>query len=513
MAKYLTKVGQNSLYFAITGLIFVAWNIFLTSLYARYTGGVGLGILVAANILSNFAGIFYLGVPQSVIRFVAYHHAAEEKDQLAKVIQTAMMLTLGLGLVIGGIVYGLGGIFFTQLFTPPEDQTPDLLFAIRITALILVVSGTGAVIEATLQGFQQFRLLALRTVMLVPLQGALVFWVILNDLGLRALIVVNALSVLFSITLNLVILVWKQFSLRLLRPSFDRPTAIQLLRFGFVLFLNDSLAVIHTRADSFIIGLFMPIARMGHYNGALVVANYLLTPSRLFVAPFFPAVSERVAKGDYKALAEGSRTSLRYLMLLVTPMAGGIIALAPLVLDLLYPSEFLVAILSLQLLAVGYMVNALGYPASACLTGLGRPEQIIYNALPAITLMLLLHLLLIPPYGIIGAAVGFLLPTLIFTPLAFWQLSRCLGQVECPTRFSELIPLMSFLRISLASILMVLVLRLFPIGTLSPFSLVFLVPFGVVIYLLTLIFVVKEVNREDLKLIGAMANFHTPGIR
>jgi len=179
---------------------------------------------------------------------------------------------------------------------------------------------------------------------------------------------------------------------------------------------------------------------VGHYNAAYQVALCTVFPPRLVVSTLFPAVAQMSALGEHEKVAPAIRRVTGFIAIAVVPIVFGGLALRERILGTVFPPEFADAATVLSVLIVAYGINALMYPFTAALLGLGRPREITLNVVPMALAIATLHLTLIPRYGMNGAAFGAGMPIAVFA-LAFpWQTARCLRRAGCAVRATDLLP-------------------------------------------------------------------------
>jgi len=100
------------------------------------------------------------------------------------------------------------------------------------------------------------------------------------------------------------------------------------------------------------------------------------------------------------------RDAIRYLAMLTLPICLLGIPLAPIIIRLLYGSEYSGAVIVLQILLVAVVFAVLGQASRAALLGMESQSWLLKTGLVAALVSIGLDLLLIPRYGAIGAAIA-----------------------------------------------------------------------------------------------------------
>lgn len=144
----------------------------------------------------------------------------------------------------------------------------------------------------------------------------------------------------------------------------------------------------------------------GQYKAALVVAEFLWFAPTAIQLVLLQATSEMWTSHDTEHITTISARVTRYVLLLTALMALGLAALADPFVPLYFGAEFTAAIEPLLLLLPGVIGFAIARPIYAIGQGKGDLRILIIATGVAATLNVVLNLLLIPRFGMHGAAVA-----------------------------------------------------------------------------------------------------------
>ncbi|UHH26569.1 lipopolysaccharide biosynthesis protein [Halobacterium noricense] len=153
--------------------------------------------------------------------------------------------------------------------------------------------------------------------------------------------------------------------------------------------------------------LLRPISgsqKTGYYKAALVIAEFLWFVPNALQTILLHSTSELWSKDRTKQITSLSSKTTRYNLSLVLLLAIGLAALADDFIPLYYGEEFKASINPLLLLLPGVVGFALARPIFAIGQGKGSFRGLIFATGAAALLNLGLNLLLIPQYGVSGAA-------------------------------------------------------------------------------------------------------------
>jgi len=187
-------------------------------------------------------------------------------------------------------------------------------------------------------------------------------------------------------------------------PDIRRAPAMlrTLAGFGLRAQLSTVLQFFSYRLDLFIVNEVAGLGAAGIYSVATLLAEavwYIPNAVGLVLAP---RVAATVEGEDDDATAAICRATV----LLSVAGAAAIALLAPLLVLILFGSEFLLAVVPLWVLLPGVIALGLDKPIASYQLGRGRPQISLYVALIATPITIAAYVLLIPAYGIVGAAAG-----------------------------------------------------------------------------------------------------------
>jgi len=228
--------------------------------------------------------------------------------------------------------------------------------------------------------------------------------------------------------------------------------------------------------STFVIGSYMATKYVGYYTAADPIARMPLVISLSVATAVLPAASEAAALKDKGLLKDYIVQSYRYVILLVLPLCLGIAIFAKPVMALLFGSDFVPGAEALSILVIGMTFYTLFMVSASISQGIGYPRLPMMILLIGTVINLGLNLLLVPLYGIVGAALATTIAAFIIMIGILWQTFR-------KTRVTP--PYQDFGKISVATGIMCLPLIFLP-KTFQGFVLaIFIAP---IVYLLSLIF-------------------------
>lgn len=235
------------------------------------------------------------------------------------------------------------------------------------------------------------------------------------------------------------------------RPRFSLVHVRALLRFSKWLLLNNAAAFFKERSSDFVIGRLEGATSLGVYNVSYEFANM---PTTELSAPINRALLPGFARmiGDPQAMHAAYRNSIGMLALLAVPASAGIYAVAPLFVPVLLGPKWLAGVQLLEILAFNGGLLLAHSSICTVLIASGHPQRVMATNALYVVILLVLFGLLIPAYGLTGAAVAALATSVLTTPAYLYHVKRSIG---VPARIFVL----ASVRPVLAALIMALLLR------------------------------------------------------
>jgi O-antigen/teichoic acid export membrane protein len=306
---------------------------------------------------------------------------------------------LGTAVALVGVL-GLLGVAVSQLLLPLafSDQSSDVLHLAQVFMLMGIPIMATEALYCLLNGHQRF---TAATVSLVvqPFLATSALLVLLVSGG------VSVRSVLLAHTGSYVVVSLAMFAF-LWRIGGLGPPSVQLARaalaYGVRLQGHILGSLGNSRLDLLIMPAFLAASQIGYYSVAVSAASMLVG---LF-GGLKPIVFAAAARGDEASGTPLVERTVRISVAGSLVLALGLALGGPVLIRLLYGSDFLSAVTPMRLLLPGLVVwTAAGIVASG-LNAADRPTKVSISQLLGLAVTIVLLALLLPPFGIIGAAIA-----------------------------------------------------------------------------------------------------------
>lgn len=191
------------------------------------------------------------------------------------------------------------------------------------------------------------------------------------------------------------------------RKDFSTERLIGIYRFGLPLVLSFGFSFIIIASDKYLIGYFRTVAEVGLYAASYTVMDRIITALFMVVAtPSFPLIVHRLEHEGVEAARSQAYTNGVAILMLTLPACAGLILTAPHISHLFIGPDFRDGVLHVMpWIACAALLNGLGAHYFDHAFHLAkRPDLFFFTEGPAAIVNLALNILLIPHYGIVGAA-------------------------------------------------------------------------------------------------------------
>jgi O-antigen/teichoic acid export membrane protein len=386
-------------------------------------GEARFGVLALAWAALGYFGVMDLGLGRAATKFIAEALGRGEPERVPRLLTTAVAVQAAFGVTGGLALAGVAPWLAASALNVPADLVAETRGAFYVIALALpVVMVTGSV-RGALEAAQRFDLINAVTVpassatFLFPVLGVALGW---GLPGIVALLFAGRAITLVALT----ILALPAVPGLPGRPRIDRGELRRMLGFGGWVMVSNMTVPVLGHLERFLIPALLAVGALTYYAIPYeVLVRVSIIPAAMALT-LFPAFSYLERRDDV-VLDQLFARPLKYLLLVMTPALAflGIFA-EPLLAAWLGAGIAAQAALPMRILVVAFYLNAFGQIPFVALQGLGRPDLKAKLDLVQIPLFIGLLLVLIPRYGIAGAAAAKLAVTTVDVAALFFLAGR-----------------------------------------------------------------------------------------
>jgi O-antigen/teichoic acid export membrane protein len=387
---------------------------FIANTIAKLSASI-LFILVGRLIGPDEAGVFNLGVTYYTILLalstlglheLLVREVAPRREESSYYLFNYTILRL----VSSTILY-LGLLLFLQLNLPYSEEAKSVL---RIMSLAIFPEAVFSLGQAFFIAHERQAAPTLSALLNAAVRLGLGIYLLQNGGGAVAVAWVMPVSTTISL------LVFPPAIIQLSRhvpqsvsPRFDHKFSLQQLGMtsGFVLL--EVFQTLNFQVDTFIISFLLTEADLGYYGASqTVLAGVLMIPVAIRMA-LYPLMA-RFESQDKEKLHHLYHKASQYMLVIGLPLSAGVTVLAAPVIELLFGPDFAPAIPALQISVWAMLFALMNVPGARLMLVYGRQTPASWLRGIGTVASVGLNLLLIPRFGINGAAVARVLATAVF---------------------------------------------------------------------------------------------------
>ena len=385
-STFLQAFAQNSLATVVNG-------------FAVYAISAATAVFTARALAPHGRGQYALAVliPLLAVAFgrLGLGHAANffaPRTSRGKLVSNILILSIGLSLLTTAVALS-SALLLEDLFFKDMGRGLIVLSSFAIPFNMLFSHATG-LLQSLYPIERRNRIVLMQAMCNL---GLLVFLVIAMGMGVSGAVVAMMVSLALGIALS-----WKCLC-REIAPGEAHPDfqlMRSLLHFGAKSHVGNILKDLSYRGDILILSCYVSASSVGLYVTAVNIAEVLWKVPDAIGMVLLP----RVAKMEASAAREFIPVVSRMVLVIVSLLCAGILAVNEKIIELLFGAEFLPSAAVLNILLPGILSLSVWKILANALVGMGHPTEYSLTTGTALLVMVILDLVCIPIFGIEGAA-------------------------------------------------------------------------------------------------------------
>jgi O-antigen/teichoic acid export membrane protein len=412
-------------YLASGSLFEFASRFVIALLLARALGAADYGLYVLAiSAATLFSGISLLGLDDAMVRYVAILSARRDTAGLRGTIQIGLGVSAPVAAALGAVLYVAAEPIAVGLFDEPR-LTPLL----HLTAVIVPFLTISNVLAGVARGFQRmdYAALAENVVQSTVRMALLAAAVVLGGLDTLVATVIFGLSDVAA-TITLLVLLNRRFPLLAAPAEETRRDVGEVFRFAIPLWFSGLLRQFRRNLEVLILGSMSAASSVGVF----AVVNKVSLVGHVGLLSLFLAVKPSLAqlhdKGDRRGLGQLYTTTTRWALGLALPFFLVMVLYREPLLSV-FGGSFAAGGSALVVLAFAELANAGTGICGPLIDMTGHMRVKVANAVLWTVLLIAASALLVPRWGVLGAASATLIAVATvnaLTVVEVWVLERLL---------------------------------------------------------------------------------------
>ena len=360
--------------------------------YGYYT--LGLTIISIGTVFSN------MGLNYGVFRFIPIYRGMGDIEKVKGVIYFCGKYLIFCSFIISIIIYFSSNYLSVVIF-----NKPDLGFFINVLILSLPFTIISMLCSNIFKGFNLIKYKVLIDDVFVLVLRLIFF-------GSCFLFSLGTLWILYSYLITIIMgsligvyfsfIIFPELYQKTIRSVYNKK---EIISYSFPLFLTSFLAIILNRTDVLMIGYYLPSEQVGIYSLANRFAGIVFLISTSIIPIFSPTIAELLGKGKKKEIKYYFINITKWTLIFTIP-AFIIITIFSIDFLNIFGAEFTVGNSVVIILSTSFLFNSVLGLSGQVLSIMGRSKIIFVNSICAGILNIILNIILIPKYGLAGAAIA-----------------------------------------------------------------------------------------------------------
>ncbi len=377
-------------------------------LYTHFLGKTHYGIVAFVLSASNIMmPLMAFGVHNTLIRFYSRCKSEEERDRF---LSFMLFMPLLLIIPISAITY----FFYNQISFFIIKENPTVEPFLWLIPIIGICMGYFEIYYAWVKVHMQsvfgnfISEVLVRIVIMLLLFAVYFNWIDKNTF-------IYGLAAAYGLQL----IAMKAYAMYVKMPviKFQLPHNVrEIFGYSFFIILSGSVAVLLMDFDKVMIPAYEDISSNALYSVAIFIATVIAVPSRAMLQIIYPITARLMSEGKMEELNDLYKKSAINLQVF-----GGLVLLG-IFLNInemykLLPIEYSGGILVVFLIGLSKFYDVILGNNNAIILNTKYYRSVLFFGLLLVFMMIGLNMLLIPPYGIVGAALATLISVIIYNTI------------------------------------------------------------------------------------------------
>ncbi|MFH1898235.1 MAG: oligosaccharide flippase family protein [Candidatus Desantisbacteria bacterium] len=381
----------KNVFITVTSKFFILiMSTIINIMIARMLGPTGKGICTLVLLVSSTLFTFgNLGITSSVVYFVG-----KKKYSLKQIVSNVWVI----GLIIG-IALSLTTIVVVNNFYIPFLKGIPVLYT-NIIVLALPILFIGSYLSSILLGKQKIWLFNLKEI-IERFSFLLIFLLLLlipnAEIIINTLIAFISSSVISCILVIVFVSKMTEIGILLQYNFFSDVT-----KYGLRVYFSNLMLFSEKKMDIFFVNFFLNSAMVGYYSLATGLAEFLMHVPKSVSVVLFPKIAS-ISKIDAKDYTPKVCRHVLFITILSCIMLG---LCSSTIIKVVYGNAFIPAIPVVWVFLPGMVFSACSRVILSDLMGRGKPKYSSIASFTGTCSSIGLNFLLIPIYGMIGAAIA-----------------------------------------------------------------------------------------------------------
>ena len=396
------------------GLVLLPFNV-------AHLGPSAYGLWALTASITWFFGVLDLGYGGALVKFMAQYRAWRDRAALNEILSTVGIVFAGMGTVCL-LVTLLLAWQVNSLFNIAPDQTATAQRVLLIVGSYLAIRFPLSIFGSVVYGFQRYYLNNIVSIGTSVAVAAANVAVLSAGYGLVPLVAATTTVRLLSLGF----FAWNAYrvfpGLHVSASLYRKARLREVTGFSIYMLVLDWSAKLNYSSDTIVIGAMLDTTAVAVWTVGQRLAQMAQQLTGQLHSALFPSVVDSDATQRHDRLqlilVQGTKLSLAF----AAPLCLGVIVLAERLIAAWVGPQFSASVLLTRLLLLVVLVRTASASAMLILRGAGQHRLLAYTSATTAVVNVLMSIALVPVWGLVGVALGTLIPVsasaLVIYPVA-----------------------------------------------------------------------------------------------
>lgn len=357
--------------------------------------------VLAQSVISIFLIFVLFGTPKALDRFIPFYNAEDNKGKVKSLIYMIIRVTFILSLMIGILLFF--GAKYSSHFLPDNPIFPSVL---RVMVLSIPLLAFIQIVSSVFIGFKELRYQVYIRRVAFPL-FEIIFAIVVFLLGYNLLGWIWAYILSLTAASALAFWFFKKRILISLSTIKKLPISFkEVVTYSWPLSINNVILILLGQIGIIFLGFFRSPEEVGAFKVYVYLVSFLGLILSSFAQIYKPVISENIAKHQYNEVNLIYKRVSKWIFIINSFMLLILLLLGTSIVKVLFTKEYLLAPTALYILATGTYLNSAFGPEGMTLEAYGKTKLSMVNAIIMLATNFGLSYMLIPKFGITGAAIA-----------------------------------------------------------------------------------------------------------
>ena len=429
--KKFSEILTGSVWALSASVISSGLAMITSIIIARVYGAEMIGIVAMITSFLSLITIFtVLGTNTSILRLIPEHMAKYSPTSAFHLYRKIQYFVASVSLLVGGLLFLFSDIVAEKLFSKPH-----LSFFYALSAVFLVFSSIMNLNTHAVRGLRLIRTFAF--MQLLPSASKIFILLIITYIYFDPNNPVYALFASFLITAIAGMLIIHFDFKKKIQPSdaLNNMSLKYILSISLPMLMTSTMTFAISQTGLLMLGMFRSEVDVGYYSIAVKLATlttFVLSAINTMAAPKF---SELFHSGNMAELFYVAQKSTKLIFWTTSPILTGLLLSGKPILKIVFGPEFTEAYGPMVLLVIGQFVNSISGSTGYFLNMTGNQKIFRNIILGAAAVNVGLNLVLIPSFGILGAAFSSMVSVAAWNIIALlyikFKYGKIIGYLPC----------------------------------------------------------------------------------